>query len=162
MDTLITPAVRSHCDALISYTTDLCQHTLDTAHKVSELNMQLAREMLADTGDACQRMLASGNAAELGTALGNKLNPANTVLRDYQRKLADTMTQACDELARATETHIPRLNRSAAAMAEDAMRRASEETAKVTERQQEAVEQMSAGIRSGNGQAGQHSEQRPR
>ncbi len=161
MDTLIPPAVRSHCDALISYTTDVCQRTLDTVHKVSELNLQLARAMLADTGDACQRMLASGNAAELGTALGNKLNPANAPLSEYSRKLADTMAHACDELARATEIHIPKLNRSVTAMAEDTMRRASEETAKATERQQQAMEQMGAGMRGGNGRAGEQGEQRP-
>ena len=71
------------------------------------------------------------------------------------------MAHARDELARATETNMPEPNRSATAMAEDTMRRASEETAKATERQQQAMEQMSAGMRGGNGRASEQGEQRP-
>lgn len=161
MDTLIPPALRSHCDALITYSTDVSQHLLDTMHKVGELNLQLARDMLADLGQICQRSMADGNAAELSAALGSKLNPANGPLREYQRKLADTMAHACDDLARATETHMPKLSRSATALAEDAMRRASEEAAKATERQQQAVEQLQAGIHGGDGHADEHAGQRP-
>ncbi|MBA5635982.1 phasin family protein [Duganella sp. LX20W] len=159
MDTLITPAMRSHCDALITYTTDVNQHLLDTVRKIGELNLQLARDMLADMSQICQHSLARGNAAELGTALGSTLNPVNGPLRDYQRKLADTMAHACDDLARATETHMPKLSRSATAVAEDTMRRASEEASKATERQQEAVQHMQAGIHSGDGHAGEHASQ---
>ncbi|HJV02423.1 MAG TPA: hypothetical protein VJ752_17940 [Burkholderiaceae bacterium] len=161
MDTLITPALRSHCDALITYSTDLSQHLLDTMHKVGELNLQLARDTLADLGQVCQHALASGNAAELGTALGSRLNPVNGPMRDYQRKLADTMAHACDELARTTETHMPKLSRSATAVAEDTMRRASEEAARATERQHEAVQHLQAGIHGGDGHAGEHASPLP-
>ncbi|MBA5686804.1 hypothetical protein [Rugamonas apoptosis] len=161
MDTFVTPALRSHCDALITYSTDVSQHMLDTLHKVGELNLQLARDMLGDLGQIYQRTLSGGNAAELGAALGGKLNPANGPLRDYQRKLADTMAHACDDLARATETHMPKLSRSATAVAEDTMRRASEEAARATERQQETMQQMHAGMHGGDGHAGEPADQRP-
>ena len=161
MEPLITPALRAHCDALITYSTDVSQHLLDTLHKIGALNLQLARGLLADLGQIGQRSLAGGNAAELGAALGSKFNPVNGALRDYQRKLADTMAHACDDLARATETHMPKLNRSATAMAEDTMRRAAEEAARATERQQEAMQHMQAGIHSGDAHAGEHPDQRP-
>lgn len=160
MDTFVTPALRSHCDALVTYSTDVSQHLLDTLHQVSELNVRLARDMLGDVGQICQRTLAGGNAAELGTALGSKLNLANGPLRDYQRQLADTMAHACDDLARATETHLPKLSRSATAMAEDTLRRASEQAARATERQQEAIQHIQAGSPPGGDGADQHAEQR--
>lgn len=161
MEPLITPALRAHCDALINYSNDVSQHLLDTLHKVGALNLQLARGLLADLGQLGQRSLAGGNAAEPGAAPGSQFNPANGALRDYQRRLADTMAQACDELARAAETHLPKLSRSATTVAEDAMRRASDEAARATQRQQQAVDHMQAGLHGGNGRADEHAAQRP-
>lgn len=161
MEPLITPALRAHCDALITYSNDVSQHLLDTLHKIGALNLELARSLLTDMGQIGQRSLAGGNAAELGAALGSKFNPVNGALRDYQRKLADTMAQACDQLARATETHLPKLGRSATAVAEDTMRRAAEQAAKATERQQQAAEHLQAGIHGGDGHAGEPGGQLP-
>lgn len=153
---IFSQAMQNHCNVMLSCYTDVSRRMLDTLQALSQLHMQLARDIIAEFGEASQRIMHSRDAAAMGTAVGGQLNPANNALRNYQHRLADTLAQSSASLAQAAETHMPQLSRSATMLAEDVIRRTSEETAKAGERQKQAMEQMgeNAAAWSRNGHAG--------
>lgn len=150
------PAVKAHCDVLINFYTDLARRALESLQAISEVNLRLAREAMAELGEASQRALAAAGPAEqlagarggFGSHVGG--NVGGNALRNYQQGLADALARANHSLAQAAETHLPNVSRTAKALADDLLRRANEEGAKAAERQRQTLEHM--GLHGANGQ----------
>jgi hypothetical protein len=144
----LSPAVKAHCDVLINFHTDLARRALESLQAISEVNLRLARETMAELGEAGQRVLAAANPAEQpASARGNV---GSTALRNYQQGLADALARANHSLAQSAETHLPNVSRTANALADDVVRKANEEGAKAAERQRQTLEHM--GLHGANGQ----------
>lgn len=144
----LSPAFKAHCDVLINFYTDLARRALESLQATSEVNLRLARESLAELGEAGQRMLAAANPAEqLASARGNV---GGNALRNYRQGLADALARANHSLAQSAETHLPNVGRTANALADDMVRKANEEGAKAAERQRQTLERM--GLRGANDQ----------
>lgn len=60
-----TPTVKSHFENLITLYTDMAQRTLETLQSLSELNLQLGRDLVAEVGTNCQRLMASKDASQM-------------------------------------------------------------------------------------------------
>ncbi len=144
----LSPAFKAHCDVLINFYTDLARRALESLQSISEVNLRLAREAMAELGEASQRMLAAANPAEqLASA---RSNVGSTALRNYQQGLADALARANHSLAQSAEAHLPNVSRTANALADDMVRKANEEGAKAAERQRQTLERM--GLHGANGQ----------
>ncbi|PHV04027.1 hypothetical protein CSQ96_28065 [Janthinobacterium sp. BJB412] len=137
---------------MINFYTDLARRALESLQATSEVNLRLARESLAELGEAGQRMLAAANPAEqLASARGNVGgNVGGNALRNYRQGLADALARANHSLAQSAETHLPNVGRTANALADDMVRKANEEGAKAAERQRQTLERM--GLRGANDQ----------
>ncbi|HWW72344.1 MAG TPA: hypothetical protein VN089_20590, partial [Duganella sp.] len=72
---LFTPAVKSHLETMATLYTDMAQRTLETLHSLSELNLQLGRDLVAEFGANCQRVMAAKDASQLGAAVSAQLMP---------------------------------------------------------------------------------------
>lgn len=142
----ITPASKSHLEALINFNTAVSQRMLESFHRLCLLNMQLARELMAEWGQTGQRLMGTANPAEFANtaAHSGRSEQASAALRNYQQGLADLLATGCAALAQAAESHLPNVSRSANAVAEEMMRNTREEASKASERQKQMLEQMSA------------------
>ena len=130
---LLTPAVQSHVDTLITLYADMAQRTLETLESLSELNLQLGRDLVAEVGANCQRLMASKDASQLAAAASAQLVPGAAALQTWQRGLADVLSRGSSSMAQTATTHMPAVRRSANALAEEFVHQASEQTARATE-----------------------------
>ena len=127
----VTPAMKSYLETLVTLYADMAQRTLEAWQSLSELNLQLGRDLIAEAGANCQRLMGSKDAT--GGAAGAQLTPGAGALQAYQRGLADVLSRSSSSLAQTAATHMPAVRRSANAMAEEFVQQASEQTARASE-----------------------------
>ncbi|WP_295990974.1 phasin family protein [Rugamonas sp.] len=151
---VFTPAIASHCNVLLTYYTDLSRRMLDSAQRIGELHLQLARDLMGEWAEHTQRLLAARDAATLGATVAERGWLSGTALRAYQQGVADVYAHAHAHLAQTAETHLPAVNRSATALAEELIRNANEEAVKAGMRHKEMMERIGAdGDHGSNGRA---------
>jgi phasin family protein len=138
----ISPTLTAHIDNIVTLYTAIARSALESMQKLSEVQMQLARELIADFGAGQQRLMASKDAAGLGSAVANQLRPGADALRNYQQRLSEAIGSANAGMAQAAANHMPAVRQSATAVAQEMMRNATEETARVMAHQQQNFEQM--------------------
>jgi phasin family protein len=155
----VTPAVRTHLDAQISFMNDLSKSLFRSFQQMCDLNIQLAQTLLEETTLAGHQVITQQRPTEALSAASLRAQPAAEKLRAYQQHLARVAADAQVELARVTEQHVQETSRTARALAEEVQRDASEETERGIRTQQETMRKFSdpfqtgAGVR-GNGSAG--------
>lgn len=130
----IPPAIKSHIDILLTFHTDMTQRALEAVQSLSELNLQLGRDLIAEAGANSQRLMASEDAGQLGAAVRAQLTPGTLSLQNYQRRLAEVLSSANSSLAQTAATHIPAVSRSVTTLAEEFVHEARQQTERVTEK----------------------------
>lgn len=120
------PALRSHVETQVNFLTDLTHRSYDAARKLSELNLQLARQLIEDAVDTSRQMLACTDPFQVAALAMRQAEPLGQHLRAYQQQLMALVAGAQTELTHAAEAHLPQAGRSAAAMADDIARRSAE------------------------------------
>jgi len=128
-----SPAVRSHLDTLLAYYVDVSQRVIETLQNLSALNLQLGRDLLAESGANMQRLMASKDAAQLGSAFAAQLMPGMQSLQTYQRQLNELMNRHQAALAQAAADYMPAVRRNVTALAEDMVQEAASRTQQATE-----------------------------
>lgn len=152
-----TPAAKSHMQAQLSLFTDISKKLFNSAQKINELNIQVAQTIMEDSVKSSHELLAAEDPAEFISIAASQAQPSAEKVRAYQQHLTNIAAGTQVELAKAAEEHIPETTRTAAALAEDVARRASEETEKATQRQKAAIEKLTNPINrpvEGDGHAG--------
>lgn len=162
----VTPAVRTHMDAQISFVNDLSKSLFRSFQQMCDLNIQLAQTMLEETTLASQQAMTHQRPSEALSAASVRAQPAAEKLRAYQQHISRVAADAQVELARVTEQHVQETTRTAKALADEVQRAASEETERGIRTQQETMRQFSdpfqtagAGMRGNGGAASMQSGQ---
>ncbi|MYM37093.1 TIGR01841 family phasin [Duganella sp. FT94W] len=115
-----SPAVRTHIETLLGFYVDLSQRMFEAAQSLTELNLQLGRDLLAETGANTQRLLSSRDAGQLGANVAAQLRPGGShALLTYQRRVAEVLSRCQASVSQSAAKHMPAVRRSANAMAED-------------------------------------------
>ncbi|NVM79203.1 hypothetical protein FHW83_005040 [Duganella sp. SG902] len=70
---LPSPAFRPHVAVLLDFYIDVSLRTLQAMQKISELNLQLGRDLLADSGVNMQQLMSSKNASQFNTTLAAQM-----------------------------------------------------------------------------------------
>jgi phasin family protein len=155
----VTPAVRTHLDAQISFMNDLSKSMFRSFQQMCDLNIQLAQTLLEETTLASQQVMTHQRPTEALSAASVRAQPAAEKLRAYQQHISRVAADTQVELARVTEQHVQETTRTAKALADEVHRAASEETERGMRTQQETMrkftdpfQNMGAGSR-GNGGA---------
>lgn len=141
----LSPALLSHLEAQCHFATELSRKMLGTAQKMSALQLQLAQALFQQWSSAGQQLLCARDIGEGLSLAAAHLQPAGEALRHYQQQLGNLVAHANVELNRAAETHLPAASRTAAAFADEVVRKTAEETEKAAQRQRELIEKMQAG-----------------
>lgn len=129
---LITPALRSHMETVFTLYTDMAQRSLETMRHLTELNLQLGRDLVAEAGAGSQRLMAGKDAAQSAPATGAQSTPG-AALQSYQRRLAEILSNGTSTMAQTAADHMPAVRRSTSAMAEEFVQQASEQTSRASE-----------------------------
>lgn len=127
------PALRAHYELLLGLYVDLTQRMLETMQSLSALNLQLGRDLIAETGGNIQRLMASKDASQLGTAVAAQLTPGNHALGAYQRRVAEVLSRSNADLNQVAAHHMPAVSRSASVLTEDLVQQAATRTAHAAE-----------------------------
>lgn len=131
---LSSPAITSHLQNVITFYTDMSQRALEALISLSELNLQLGRDLIAEAGGNTQRLMAGKDASQLGSSIAARFTPGSHALQNYQRHLAEIISRTNSSLAQTAATHMPAVRRSATGVAEEFVHRASEQTVRASEK----------------------------
>lgn len=138
----ITPAVRAHLEAQYSLFNDLSQKIFETAQKINELNIQVAKTVVEDSMTSTQQVMVAKDPYEALSIAASQAQPTAEKMRAYQQHLTNIAARTQVDLAKTAESHVPNTSRTAAAVADEVARRATEETEKATLRQKAAMERL--------------------
>ncbi len=122
----VTPAVRTHMDAQISFMNDLSKSMFKSFQQMCDLNIQLAQTMLEETTMASHQISTHSRPTEAISAASARAQPTAEKLRAYQQHLSRVAADAQVELARVTEQHVQETTRTAKALADEVQRAATE------------------------------------
>ena len=67
------PALHQQAEVLLDFYVDVSLRMLQTMQRLSELNLQLGRELMADSGTQMQQLMASKNASQFNATLASQL-----------------------------------------------------------------------------------------
>lgn len=137
-----TPAVKAHFDAQCLLFSDLSRKFFDAAQKIGELNVQAAKAVMEESLSSAQQMMAAKDAYEVISVAATQAQPAAEKVLAYQRHLTNIAAQSQVELVKTAESHAPNTARAVTAVADEIARKAVEETEKVGQRQQAAIDKM--------------------
>ncbi|HEV7815195.1 MAG TPA: phasin family protein [Janthinobacterium sp.] len=136
-------------DVQLAFVTDLSKKLFDTAQRISQLNLNLAQELIQEAATTNHNLVAAKDVTEFASVATTQVHPAAEKMRNYQQQLTNLVANANVELTRTAEQHIPDASRTAAAVADELVRKASEETEKATQRQREVIDRMHESARRG-------------
>lgn len=139
----VTPAVRTHMDAQMSFVNDLSKSLFRSFQQMCDLNIQLAQTLLEETTLAGQQVMIHQRPTEVISAASVRAQPAAEKLRAYQQHIQRVAADTQVELARVAEQHIQETTRTAKALADEVQRAASEETERGIRTQQETMRKFS-------------------
>lgn len=146
---LNTPAYQSQINAQQAFISDLTSKVFEAAQKVTQLNLQLAQDMLEDLSTTHHQLLQAQGLAGLASAATSQAHPIAERLRNYQQNLTGVVAGANAELTRTAESHLPDLSRASSDVAEEVVKRASEEIDKASQRSREVVDKLDESARRG-------------
>lgn len=162
----VTPAVRTHMDAQVSFMNDITKSLFRSFQQMCDLNIQLAQTLLEETALASQQVITHQRPTEALSAASARAQPAADKLRAYQQHVSRVAADAQVELARVSEQHVQETTRTAKALADEVQRAASEETERGIRTQQETMRKFSdpfqtvgAAVRGNGGAASMQSAQ---
>ncbi len=152
----VTPAVRSHLDAQVSFLNDMSKSLFQSFQQLCDLNIQLTQTMLEEATQTSQKLLTADRQTDIIGAAASRAQPATDKLRAYQQHISRVAADAQVQLARVTEQHVQETARTARALADEVQRVASEETERNMRNQQETMRKftdpfMQNGSQRGNG-----------
>lgn len=137
-----SPAARAHIEAQYSLFTDMSRKIFDSAQKINELNIQVAKTMMEETLNSTQQVLVAKDPLEALSVATSQAQPTAEKIRAYQQHLNNIAAGAQVDLARSAESHVPQTSRTAAALADEVARTASEQTEQATQRQRAVMEKL--------------------
>jgi phasin family protein len=156
----VTPAVRSHLDAQMSFINDMSKSLFQSFQQLCDLNIQLTQTMLEEATHTGQQLLTADRQTDIISAAASRAQPATDKLRAYQQHISRVAADAQVQLARVTEQHVQETTRTARALADEVQRVASEETERNMRSQQETMRKFSDPFMSNGAQRGNGSESR--
>lgn len=127
-------AILTHIDTLLGFYVDLSTRMLQSTQSLSQLQLQLGRELIAEAGVNTQRLMSSKDASQLGSAIAAQLTPGSShALTNYQRGITELISRCQAGVSQSTADHMPAMRRSANAMAEDMAQEVAAHTARSAE-----------------------------
>jgi phasin family protein len=157
----ISQAVKAQLNAQFSFFTQYSDKVLDGVQKINELNAQVAKTMLDESLSTAQRILATKDQQQNLSVVAGQAQPAAEKIRAYQQHVQNILMETQAGIAKIVETHMPETARAAEAVVREVAQKATDDTARATQRQKEALEKVSMPITSPSERSAQGSAPKP-
>lgn len=108
-------------EQIINLYQQLGQHIVTAMQRLSELHLQLGRDLLAELDNSHSRWLASKNANDWSSALLSQCSPQLEPWQHYQQQLVDILSMTHSSMLQTTHEHLTAMERNM----EQASKRAS-------------------------------------
>ena len=112
------PPFRPDVEAQFSLMAELARKGSDALRQVSELNLQLAHQLLLDSFDAARRMSGCSDPQQFASVAANAVQPVFEHLQTYQQQLFGLLTGSQLQLVRSATPALAETSRYARAQAE--------------------------------------------
>jgi phasin family protein len=143
----VTPAVQDHMKSQFGLLSEMSQKLFDSAQKINELNMQVAKTVLDESLQSTQQVMAAQDPLEAFSIATAQVQPTAEKVRAYQQHLTSIAAGTQVEITKTAESRVPETTRTATAVADEVTRRVTEETQKATERQRAMMEKVTNPVR---------------
>lgn len=152
----ISPAVKSQIDAQFAFFSDFSKKMFEGVQKMNELNVQVATTVLEESLASTKQLLSSADGNEVLSIVAGQAQPSIEKIRAYQQHVNNIFAETQAVAAHTLESHMPKSVRAAEAVVNEVAQKASEETAKVTKRQRDAMANLTTPIARDNQRASQN------
>lgn len=142
-----SPAVKAQLEAQFAFYTDVSKKMFDSMQKLNELNIQVGQTLMEETLSSTRQVMQAEDRTEALSIAAGQAQPAAEKVRAYNQHVQAILAEAQVGIAKTAETHIPNATRTAEGVVKEVAQKASEQTAKVTQRQKEALEKLTTPIR---------------
>jgi phasin family protein len=142
----VPPALKSHLNAQFSFLADMSKKMFEGVQKIGQLNVQVAQTVMDEAINNTHQLIESNNVTDYMALAASQVQPVADKVRAYQQHMNTIAAGMQVELSRTAEQHVPETTRTAAAVAEEVVRRGAEETDKATERQKAVFEKLTKPI----------------
>jgi phasin family protein len=147
-----SPALQSQLETQFSLLTDMTKGIYESMQRLNELNIQVAQTVMQETMSVARDVLQASNPNEALSVTAGQAQPAAEKVRAYQQHVQNILTETQANIAKTVGAHVPNVTRATEEAVREVAQNASEETAKATKRQKEAMEKLTTPIK-GNGQS---------
>jgi phasin family protein len=113
--------MRAHLDSQIGILAELTRKSYDTARRLNELHLELARDLFEDFYSISRQMVAANDPMELSGLMARQMQPFSDRMRNYVQQLGGVLGSVQLDITRAGETFMPEASRAARAFAAGAM-----------------------------------------
>lgn len=145
--TTSSPAMQSQLETQFSLMTDMTKGIFDSMQRLNELNIQVAQTVMQETMTSAKEIIGASNQHEILSITAGQAQPAAEKVRAYQQHVQNILTETQANLTKTFGSHVPNATRAAEEAVREVAQRASEETAKATQRQKESMEKLTTPIR---------------
>ena len=142
----VPPALKSHLEAQFSFLADMSKKMFDGVQRIGQLNVQVAQTVMEEAINSTHQLIESNTPTEYLSLAASQVQPIAEKIRSYQQHLSNFGAGVQVELSKTAEQHVPETSRTAAAVAEEVVRHAEEETDKVTQRQKAVFDRLAKPI----------------
>jgi hypothetical protein len=119
------PALKSHLENQLNFMTELSEKSLDATRQVSELNLQMARQMIGAWINLGRALLQASDPFQMSSATVTGIQSLAEQMRQHQQQLMGLLARTQADLTRSAQSNIPEASRSASAMANEMVRNAA-------------------------------------
>lgn len=145
-----SPALKRQMDSQFSFYSDVFKRMFDGVQKINELNIQVAQAVMDESLTRTKDLMQSTDAQDRLSISAGQVQPATEKMRAYQQHVENILAETQVGIVKAAESHLPNVAHAVEAVAQEVVQRASEETAKATQRQKAAVENLTTPIKDAN------------
>lgn len=149
-----SPAIKAQLDAQFAFYADVSKKMFNGIQKLNELNIQVGQTLMEETLSSTRQVMQAEDRTDALSIVAGQAQPAAEKIRAYNQHVQAIFADAQVDIAKTAETHVPNATRTAEAVVKEVAQKASDQTAKVTERQKEALEKLTTPIR-GDGERNQ-------
>jgi len=142
-----SPALKHQMDSQFSFYSDVFKRMFDGVQKINELNIQVAQTVMDESLTRAKDLMQSPDLQDRLSISAGQVQPAAEKMRAYQQHVENILAETQVGIAKVAESHLPNVTHAVEAVAQEVVQRASEETAKVTQRQKDAVEKLTTPIK---------------
>ncbi|MES3025310.1 MAG: phasin family protein [Pseudomonadota bacterium] len=138
----VSPAVRSHLDAQISFHDAVLKSLSRSFQNWSELNFQLGRTVLEEGDSARQKLLNTASAIDAIEITSACVQPTAEKLQAYQQHISRIVAEAQFELSAVINQYTQLTATTSRDLADQVTQVAAEETEKICLMQREMMENL--------------------